>query len=972
MTRPGPYRLASGGRINRQKPVPFTFNGKTLYGSDGDTLASALLATGCRIVSRSFKFHRPRGVFSAGVEEPNAIVELHGGARSVPQARATLVPLMSHLAANSQTGWPNSRVDALRLLDCIAPVLAAGFYNKTFLWPNWHAYEPFVRQLAGGGNTPTGPDPDRYELRNAHCDVLVVGGGVSGLTAAEDAASAGARVVVVEQESALGGRSRWDGRLIDGFPGDRWVAAAVARMKALKHVRLMTGTAAVGYYNTGVVALAETPDCSSPARESPRERFWVVRTKLVVLATGAIEQPLVFANNDRPGIMLAGAARRYLREFGVAAGRRVMVATNNDSAYATAIDLNNAGINVIGICDSRSTTNDALLAALHTAAIPHWPSTIPVDTIGFGALKAAKLGRLTGDKVRVEHCETVACDALLVSGGWNPLLHLYSQAGGTLGYRDDTGALEATETLPSVELVGSARGYLAAGAATRSTAVQSDTRLTGARIGIRVCPTGNPGRQWVDLRHDVTVADLQLAVRENFSSIEHVKRYTTVGMAVDQGKTSATVAIEVVAHLRHISASAIGHTTLRPPFVPVTMGAIAGAEIGKRFAPSRCTPLHEWHEQRGAIFHDYGEWHRAAAYPTSGESIADAISREQRTVRTGVGLFDGSPLGKIEVHGPDALEFLDHFYVSNLSTLKPYRARYSLMLNESGVVFDDGTITLLDQNHAIVTTTSGNAEIVAAWLEEWHQCEWPNFQVAIIPVTDQWSTIALTGIHARAVLSRLRPDIDISNSAFPHLGVRVCHLLGRRTRIYRVSFSGELTYEINTPADTAQEIWEALISAGESDGLVPYGVEALLALRLEKGFLHIGSDTDGSTIPDDVGWGTVATNKRSDFIGKRSLYLPANQRTDRLQLVGLAGVNDHDMVAGSHIRLRHLREITDGWVTSRGRSGLSNRPIALGLVRAGRANLGATIDIYDAGRVVNQARITSLPFFDRAGERMNG
>jgi sarcosine oxidase subunit alpha len=474
----------------------------------------------------------------------------------------------------------------------------------------------------------------------------------------------------------------------------------------------------------------------------------------------------------------------------------------------------------------------------------------------------------------------------------------------------------------------------------------------------------------VDLRHDVTVSDLELAIRENYASVEHVKRYTTVGMSVDQGKTSNVAAIEIIARLRGMKPSELGHTTLRPPYTPVTLGAIVGRGTGERFSPSRLLPMHAWHIAHGAVLEDYGEWRRPVAYLRGGESRHAGIAREARAVRSAAGLFDGSSLGKIEVQGPDALEFLDHFYINNLATLKPGRARYGLMLRESGVILDDGTVVMLAPDRYLITTTSGNASRVVAWLEEWHQCEWPHLRVAIMPVTDQWATLSLAGPRAREILCKLETDIDLSGVAFPHLGMREGHLLGQPARIYRVSFTGELTEEINVPAGVGQSLWDAILEAGTPAGLQPLGIEALLLMRLEKGFLHIGSDTDGTTVPDDVGWGKVAADKSADFIGKRSLHLPENARPDRLQLVGLTGESGADIVVGSHLRLTGSNEVTDGWVTSAGRAVLTGEPIALAVLRAGRRQVGAQVSVHDAGNTT-RARVVTPPFFDLSGERMN-
>lgn len=944
MSPRGPYRLPTGGAIDRSRAIEFQFDGRQLAGYHGDTVASALLANGVRIVSRSFKFHRPRGVFSAGIEEPNALVKLHDGALAVPSARATVTALSPGLEVRSQNGWPGVRFDVLRALDFMKPVFAAGFYHKAFIWPSWHLYEDAVRHLAGLGRVPSGADPSRYALNNVHCDVLVVGAGVAGLQAALRAGEAGSRVLLVEQDAEVGGQSRWDGSAFD--------AALIARVKALPNVRMLTRTTAVSAHDRQIFALSEQV---GDDEKGVRERYWIVRTRQTVFATGAFEQPLIFTNNDRPGIMLTGAARRYLSAQAIVPGYRIVVATNNDSAYATAIDLQRAGAHVSAMLDSRSAISPAIAHSVASLGIPLHLGTMPVDTAGFSALNAVICGRLTQDGAGVAETWRVPTDALLVSGGWVPALQLYAQAGGRLQYRDDTGSLEPVEVDDDWRIAGLA------------TASAYD-------IGPRISPVGATSRQWVDLRHDVTVADLELAQRENFTSIEHVKRYTTVGMSADQGKTSNVAALQIVAGLRGVKAATLGYTTYRPPFTPVTFGAIAGAELGEQFAPSRQTPMHAWHLAHDGVMQDYGEWQRPVAYVRSGESRAEAIRREALAVRTGVGLFDASSLGKIEVHGPDAKEFLNRFYINNLLTLQPGKVRYVLMLRESGVVFDDGTVVALAPDRLLVTTTSGNALRVGAWLEEWRQCEWPELRVRITPVTDQWATIALTGREARSVLARLKPDFDIAQDAFPHMSLREGRVMGHRARVYRVSFSGELTYEINVPADVGPQLWQALLAEGAGAGIVPYGLDALLLLRLEKGFLHIGADTDGTTVPDDIGFGTIAANKQSHYIGKRSLSLPESVRIDRLQLIGLAGLSNDDLPIGSHLKLTQLRSgcATDGWITSTGRSTLEGRPLALAMLRGGRACLGQTVTVHDSGSIVARATVVNPPFYDVAGARMHG
>jgi sarcosine oxidase subunit alpha len=894
-------------------------------------VASALLANGFRVVSRSFKFHRPRGIVSAGYEEPNAIVQLHSGVRSVPCARATLVPLSAGLEVSSEAGWPSLSFDVLRAIDFVHRVFAAGFYNKTFIWPSWHWYEPIIRRLAGFGRAPTGPDLDRYEARHTHCDVLVIGGGTAGIDAAKTAVADDRRVILVE--------------LGDHFDGE------VSQLEKCENVRVLSRTAAVAYYDHDLVALAEVVAAGGGAC-LPRERLWLVRAGKVVLATGALEQPLIFSHNDRPGIMLASAALKYLRRHGIAPGREVVIATNNDSAYSGARELREAGVRVAALVDSRESPPDGLLHEMNNLGIRVYAHSMPMDTQGFGALRRVTIGVLGAGRA-VGDIRHLACDALLVSGGWSPTLHLFAQAGGKLKFSENSRTFEPAAAHPNIEIVGSAIG------------------TPSGEIGERISPVGNSARQWVDLKHDVTVSDIELAVRENFTAVEHIKRYTTLGMSVDQGKVGQAPGIEVIARTRGVRPLELGHTTFRPPFIPVTLGTMVGRNVGALYAPTRRTSLYAPQGAAGALFEYFGEWQRAAAFPRTGESREQSVHREVKLIRNRVGLYDASPLGKIELIGPDALQFADRFYINNLITLKAGRARYGIMLRETGVIFDDGTVVVLDEDRVLLTTTSSGAGRVAQWLEEWRQCEWPSVRVVVVPVTDQWATVALTGQHARAILERLKPDCDLSNEAFPQLGFRVTRLLGSEARIYRVSFSGELTYEINVPAHKGPKLWAGLLEEGRGFGIEPFGVDALLHARMEKGFLHVGADTDGTTVPDDVGFGKLAAAKQSHYIGKRSLTLPENVRPDRLQLIGLAGEGAAALPVGSHLRLPGSEEATDGWVTSAGTLSADGRPVAMAMLRAGRRQTDKSVTVYDGGRVVTHARVVEPMFYDPSGARTN-
>lgn len=980
------FRLPTGGGIDRSRVIEFSWDGRPLTGYAGDTLASALLAQGERVVARSFKFHRPRGLLSAGAEEPNGLVAVGSGERTEPTVRATLLPVFDGLEARPQNCWPGLHFDVGRVLDVLAPLWPAGFYNKTFIWPSWRAYEGLIRRTAGLGEAPRAADPDRYEAVNLDCDLLIVGSGAAGLGAAMLAARAGATVVLAEQDPHFGGHLLVESATIDGLPAVEWVRRTVSELRQNPRVRLLPATTAFGLYDHGHAGLLErVTDLDATA--AVRHRYWRVHARGTLVAAGAIEQPWVFEYNDLPGIMLAGAVRSYLRRQAVAVGRRVVFATNNDSAYLAALDLARAGVVVAALVDSRAEPPRALTAELHAVGVP-----VHADAV-IGRARGGK--QLEAVEIRSRQPAAAAlridCDALGMSAGWAPAVHLWSQARGRLRFDDErqcflpidgsaplavAGALAGAQGL--ADCFASAAAALLAESAragltlhTSQPMPQVDESAASHRVDpIRVSPGGRRHRQWVDYAHDVTLADLDLAVREGFDAIEHLKRYTTVGMSVDQGKTSNLNALLVTATLTGRPAEAVGTTTFRPPYSPVTLGALAGGDTGEFHAPRRQLPAYAEHARLGAVFEEASGWMRPAWYPRPGESKQQAIDREVLAVRATAGLFDASPLGKIEVQGSDAARFLDAFYVNNVRTLEVGRTRYGLMLNENGVIIDDGTIARLGPQHFLLTTTSGGATRIAQWLDDWRQCEWPQLEVILTPVTTQWATIALAGPRARDVLSGFDTDIDLSPTALPHMHIRTGQLAGVPVRLYRASFSGELGYEINVPARYARALWRALEEAGRRFDITPYGTEALLLLRLEKGFLHVGIDTDGTTSPDDVGWGGIAARKQADYIGKRSLSRPENRRADRLQLVGLSG-DDELLTVGAHLRLPGTREGSDGWVTSAAFSPTLGKRIALGVLRGGRSLIGQPVTLFDFGRE-GRAQVEATPFFDPKGERLHG
>lgn len=976
------FRLSSGGVIDRSRTLSFRFNGKEYAGYAGDSLASALLANGVRMVSRSFKYHRPRGIYSAGEEEPNALLEIGQGARREPTCRAPQVPLIEGLIAHSQSGWPTLGFDLARILDYTHALWPAGFYNKTFKWPRWHTWEGMLRRLGGLGRPLHEPDPDHYEQVNAHCDVLVCGGGPAGLMAALVAGRAGLRVILADQDTQFGGTLNWEQVGLDGQPAAQWIAEVVAELASLPGVFLLPRTTVAGNYDHNVTTLLQRGDGGNW-----RECFWTVRPRSIVLATGAIEQGLIFANNDRPGIMLAGAIRHYLNRYAVAAGRQAVIATNNDTAYQTASDLCARGLGVRAVVDSRPQVRDQLRQLLAGLGVPLYTGSRIRNTRGTRGICAVGIETLAG-----KYRGRVACDLLGVSGGWAARVHLLCHARGALRF-DALSQSFLPDRLPSgFRVMGAAAGLadLAGILASAATDSMSLCAELGARshhvhqplITQGVIESGQAGaadlrpaqqRQWIDLAHDVTFADAQLAVREGYDLLEHFKRYTTTGMAVDQGKTGNLNAFLALSALTGRSIDDIGTTTFRPPYMPVTLGAIAGCNQGDFYAPRRYLPAHWMHQRLQGHFEDYGGWQRPDWYPQPGETPQAAIERETRAVRTSVGIFDNSAIGKIEVRGPHAAEFLNRIYLNNVHNLAVGRARYGLMLNENGVIIDDGVFSRLADDHFLVNTTSGGVARIMAMFEEFLQCEWTDLRVLVDDVTPQWANFTCAGPRARDLLQNLGTDIDLSPAALPHMAVSSGQLAGETVRLIRVSFSGEPSYEVNLPANRAGGFLASALHQGAEFALAPYGIEALMTLRLEKGYLHVGSDTDGATTPDDVGWGRVARTKQADFIGKRSLNRPANLDPDRKQLVGLLALDKAQRIqAGGHLLVGASRRApapTDGWITSAAWSPNLGRYIALAMLRAGRSQQGAVLSVVD-DHTTYPVKVVATPFWDRENERL--
>ena len=939
------WRRQSGLDIDRGRPLAFTFDGQAVSGFEGDTVASALLGAGFSVVGRSFKYHRPRGLWGAGVEEPNALVDVAGGR---PNTRATLILAREGMVVSSVNAQPSAEKDRHAFIDVFSRFIPAAFYYKTFMFPNWHMFEPRIREMAGLGRLDaTVSTPAMAEQINHHCDVLVVGAGPAGLAAARAAVRAGHTVLLCDDQRQPGGSLLFRTVTIETKPGTIWAADAIDEIRAAGAV-VLSATTAFGIYDHHMVGLHQA--------DGAVDRLWRVRAKTIVLATGAIERPLPFGNNDLPGIMSAEAALVYLRRFGVVAGRKVVVATNNGLAFETAEALAAAGADVT-VVDYR----------------PDAPSPAGLKVLkGLTVVSAKGRGAVTA--VRLSDGSELKADAVLASGGFTPTVHLYCQAQGKPEWRDDILAFVPGLPVEGVKVAGAAAGYfglsavLASGAEALAAAAPS---VEGPDRGLSlVAAWPKPKareRIWIDLQNDVTAKDVELAVRENYISVEHLKRYSTLGMATDQGKTSNIHGLALVAELTGRRIPEVGTTTYRPPFTPVPLAVFAGARSGIRMSPLHRLPLEGEHRKDGAVLREYGGWLRPAFYGAGNPE--DLIQAEAAAARSRVALFDGTPLGKIEVIGPDAARFLDFIYYNTMSTLAPGRCRYGFILSENGNIYDDGVLVRLDENRFIVSCSSAHVAGVHTLLEEWRQDRFDRRSLFIHNVTAQWATLTVSGPKSRALLEAIGFDINLDDVGLPHMAVASGSLEGQPVRIARVSFTGERSYEISMPAEHAAGLWTRLRQEGRAHGAILLGVEALMILRAEKGYIVIGKDTDGTSQPMDFGLTAPLEKKRVEFIGRRSLVTPDAERGDRRQFVGLEAIDGKGALpTGAHgIERRADGEIRSiGYVTSSYFSPALQRPVALGLIERGLHRLGEVIELQHL-RQPRQARIVSSCALDSEG-----
>jgi sarcosine oxidase subunit alpha len=984
-----PFRLSAGGLIDRSRPLSFSFDGKALSGFSGDSLASALLASGRLLVGRSFKYHRPRGILTAGSAEPNALMTIGRGGRTEPNTRATMQELYDGLEASSQNRWPSLDFDIGAFNSLLSPFLSAGFYYKTFMWPSalWEKlYEPFIRRAAGLGRASYEADPDGYEKAWIHCDLLVVGAGAAGLAAALAAGRAGARVILVDEHSRCGGGLLSETVRIGDESATEFVATALAELASLSNVTVMPRTTVFGWYDGNVFGAVERVQkhVQAPLERLPVERLWRVVAKKALLATGAEERPLVFGGNDIPGVMMAGAMRTYLNRYAVAPGKRVAIFTTNDSGYALARDLEAAGTSDVIIIDSRAEGADFPYAG----AAKIMKGAVVSDAHGGKSLSAITI-------TREGRTQRLAVDALAMSGGFNPVISLACHRGGRPQWDAKSNVFLAPSDLKGLMLAGAAANVdgtaaclhdgFAKGAECAEALGYSAARTIAPAVTDDLASTAKPlwsipgvrGKAFVDFQNDVHRKDLGLAVREGYGHVELAKRYTTNGMATDQGKLSNVNAIALLAEARGVSPGDVGTTTFRPFYSPVSFGAFTGTSHGKRFQPVRKSPLHEWAKRNGAVFVETGLWYRSSWFPRAGETAwRESVDREVVNIRKNAGLCDVSMLGKIEITGTDAAEFLNRVYCNAFLKLPVGKARYGLMLREDGMIYDDGTTSRLDENRYFMTTTTAYAAGVMNHLEFCAQALWPELDVRLASVTDQWAQMAVAGPKSRQILQAI-VDTDISDEAFPFLAAAEVSLFGSqvRGRLFRISFSGELAYELAVPAGYGDSVADAIMQAGAEHGIQPYGVEALSVLRIEKG--HVThNEINGTVVPGDLGFGRMVSTTKTDFIGKRMLEREGLNAPDRPQLVGIMPLDPATgFRTGSHILAKNAEatlENDQGYITSSCYSPHVGSTIGLALVRRGRERHGEEIMVWNGLRgEFTPGRICAPVFFDAANEKLH-
>ncbi|WP_440927760.1 sarcosine oxidase subunit alpha family protein [Candidatus Pelagibacter sp.] len=995
-------RVKSSEYIDETNRISFKFNGKTYHGFKGDTLASALLANDVHLVGRSFKYHRPRGIMTSGSEEPNAIVQVNPGTnRTEPNVRATEVEIYEGLEASSQNCWPSVEFDIGGINNFLSPFFPAGFYYKTFMWPAsfWEKYEFFIRHSAGLGKSPTSSDPDIYDHRNIHCDVLVVGAGISGILAAKNAAKNNFKTLLVDEKNELGGSTIFENNefnKIDNKIPSEWLKKEIEELKNIKNLEIKTRTSVAAYHQYNYLLAREnlTDHLETKNKANKiRQRLLKIRAKKVILATGALERPLIFNNNDRPGIMLASAIKKYSEFYGVACGSKNVFFTNNDSAYESALSLYNKGINVEAIVDIRDQSESKIVKKIEEAGIKiYWSHTI-VDTAGYKRLNSASIMKLSNDGTSVTGSKiSISCDCIGVAGGWTPAVHLYTQSGSKLKFDDEKQIFLPNQNTSEQISVGSCGGDFKIDEIIKNLnqklkdslniketdldKIKVEIDQENSKRNIWLLPSDKPlgkTKPFVDYQNDATAKDIKLALREGFRSIEHVKRYTTTGMGTDQGKLGNMHALGIIADTAGVKMGELGTTTFRPPYTPLTFGTIVGRNVGKFFDIFRRTPINDWHVQNKAEFENVGQWKRAWYYPINGETMHQAVQRESKAARESAGILDASTLGKIDIQGSDASEFLNRVYTNAWSKLAIGKCRYGLMLNEDGMVYDDGVTTRLGENHYLMTTTTGGAANVLGKLEDYLQTEWPELDVYLTSVTDHYATASLCGPNSKKIIKKIIPDLDLSDESFPHMSFKESKIGNIQCRIMRISFTGEHSYEINIQASYGKDLWEKCIEAGKEFNITPYGTETMHLLRAEKGFIIVGQDTDGTMTPIDLQMDWIVSKKKYDFIGKRSLYRSDTMKEDRKQLVGLLTEDPNVILEEGAQIVSELNQSPVemlGHVTSSYFSPNLNKSIALAVVRGGKDMMGKQLFVPMENKNIN-VTVANPVFYDEKNERLN-
>ena len=995
-------RVKSSSFIDETTRVSFKFNGTKLYGYKGDTLASALLANNIHLVGRSFKYHRPRGIMTSGSEEPNAMVQLHNNSsRTEPNVRATEVELYDGLEASSQNCWPSVNFDFGGINNFLSPLLPAGFYYKTFMWPAsfWEKYEYFIRKSAGLGKSPTEPDPDIYEHRYLHCDVLIIGAGISGIIAAKTAAKNGFKTLLVDEKPNLGGSTIYqnnDHFKINDANSSKWLEKEIDDLKNYKNLEIKTRTSVAAYHGYNFILAREnlTDHIEVSKRDNKvRQRLLKIRAKKVITATGSIERPLIFNNNDRPGILLSSAIKKYVDFYGVKSGEKIVLFTNNDTAYETALSLNDKGIKVEAIIDIRNENDSELIKSVKNLNIKIFNNHTIVDTEGYKRINKVSIMELSKDGTSVVGKKIdINCDCLGMSGGWTPAVHLFTQSGGKLKFRNSDNVFIPNIYSSDQLCIGACNGDFELSDIIKNIPDQinkflnvSDESFKNIKISstkennyrnIWLLPSDKilgKTKPFVDYQNDATAKDIKLALREGFRSIEHVKRYTTTGMGTDQGKLGNMHALGIIADTAKVQMGELGTTTFRPPYTPLTFGTIVGRNVGEYFDIFRKTPMHDWHVDNKAEFENVGQWKRAWYYPKNNEDMHQAVQRESKAARESAGILDASTLGKIDIQGTDASEFLNRVYTNAWSKLAIGKCRYGLMLNEDGMVYDDGVTTRLGENHYIMTTTTGGAANVLGKLEDYLQTEWPELDVYLTSVTDHYATASVCGPNSKKILSKLIPDLDLSDENFPHMSFKNASIGKIKCRVMRISFTGEHSYEINVQANYGKSVWEKCMEIGKEYNITPYGTETMHLLRAEKGFIIVGQDTDATMTPIDLQMDWIVSKKKYDFIGKRSLYRSDTIREDRKQLVGLLTENPNEVLEeGAQIVAETNKKPVEmlGHVTSSYYSPNLNKSIALGVVRGGKNMLGQKLFIPMENKIIN-VTVADPVFLDKENKRLN-